>query len=32
MDEILEFIYKYYLLPKPENFDMNIGLMKEEKF
>ena len=31
MDEILEFIYKYYLVPKPESF-LNIGLKKEEKF
>ncbi len=28
LDEALEFIYKYYLLPKPENF-MNIGKKME---
>ena len=29
MDEILEFIYKFYLIPKPENFD-NIRRTKEK--
>ena len=30
MDEILEFIYKYYLVPKPESF-LNIGYKEGRK-